>query len=147
MRLVWFEYTTLLLERSKTVCGIYCVACSVDWNYILYAPNVFEISFGDGMGMAVYEMCHARLGTVPDGHKHCYPLVAPTACCLQTDISLWPYIPYLGTETPFANLSSMKVFWKSMCPDFCVHSSWWQEIENNHGMWPIRFLTDGIFTL
>jgi hypothetical protein len=26
--------------------------------------NVFEISFGGDMGMAVYEMCHAGLGTV-----------------------------------------------------------------------------------
>lgn len=25
---------------------------------------MFEISFGDDMGMAVYEMCHAGLGTV-----------------------------------------------------------------------------------
>jgi hypothetical protein len=39
------------------------------------------------------------------------------------------------------------VFSKSVCPGSCEHSSWLQEIEYNHGVWPFRSPVDGIFTL
>jgi hypothetical protein len=149
MRLVWFEYTTPLLERSNRVCGVYCAACLVEWNYVLYALNVFEICSAmlwewqfmrcatQGKEQFRYSTWRAQTSLQSRGSYH---LLSPNWYRFVTLYSL-------SSGRKAVRKFVVTVFWKSVCPGGCIHSAWWQEIENNHGMWPIRFLTDGIFTL